>query len=151
MSVTLFLLHRWVHLCLILDSTHKWYHVVFVFVDLTSLNMIISSYIHVAANGIALFFWWLSSIPLSTCTTSSLSGHLSVAFRLFPGLGCSEQCCREHGVHVSFWIRVLSGYMPRVGLLDHVVTDIHVESVYPYLLTSLTHSFIHPYNVHIYS
>ena len=30
-SVSLFLFCRWVHLCRILDSTYKWYHMVFVF------------------------------------------------------------------------------------------------------------------------
>ena len=33
-----------------LDSTYKWYHIIFVFFCLTSLSMIISSSIHVAAN-----------------------------------------------------------------------------------------------------
>ena len=38
----------------ILDSTYKWYHTVFVFLFLTSLSMIISSCVHVAANDIIL-------------------------------------------------------------------------------------------------
>ena len=37
---------------------------------LTSLSTRVSSSIHVAANGIILFFLWLSSIPLCTYTTS---------------------------------------------------------------------------------
>ena len=45
---------------------------------LTSFSMIISSSIHVATNGIILFFLWLSGIPLYTGTTSSLSIHLSM-------------------------------------------------------------------------
>ena len=49
MSVNLF------HLCHILDSTSEWYRMVFVF--LTSLSMIVSSCIHVVANGIILFFF----------------------------------------------------------------------------------------------
>ena len=48
--MSLFLFHRYVHLCHILDSTHKWYPMIFVF--LTSLCMIISRSIHIAANGI---------------------------------------------------------------------------------------------------
>ena len=32
--------------------------------------------VQVAANGILLFFSWLSSTPLYMCTTSSLSTHL---------------------------------------------------------------------------
>ena len=46
---------------------------IFVFLCLTSLSMIVSRSIHVAANGIISFFLWLSNIPLYICTTSSLS------------------------------------------------------------------------------
>ena len=55
---------------------------VFIFLFLISLHTIISKSIHVAANGIIYSFLWLNSIPLYTCTTSSLSfpvvvdGHL---------------------------------------------------------------------------
>ena len=45
--------------------------------------MIISSYIHVAANGIILFCIWLSSIPLYIWTTSSLSTLLKNRLILF--------------------------------------------------------------------
>ena len=37
-SVSLFLFCRYIHLCYILDSTYKWYHVVFVFLFLTYLT-----------------------------------------------------------------------------------------------------------------
>ena len=46
-----------VPLCHILDSRYKWYHMVFVFFWLNSLRMRVSSSIHVAANGIILFFF----------------------------------------------------------------------------------------------
>ena len=60
----------------ILDPIYKWDHMVFVF--LSSHSMIISSCIHVAANGIISFFLlWLSCIPLYICTTT-LSIHLSM-------------------------------------------------------------------------
>ena len=51
------------HLCHVLDSTYKWYHV-FVFLWLTSLNMTLSSSIHVAENVIFHSFLWLSSAIL---------------------------------------------------------------------------------------
>ena len=35
---------------------------------------------------------------------------------LRPCVGCCKQCCCEHGVHVSFQIRVFSRYMPRSGI-----------------------------------
>ena len=60
-------------ICIIfLDSTYKWYHMIFVFLLLTSLSMIISRSIYVAANDIISFFLQLSNIPLCICTTFSL-------------------------------------------------------------------------------
>ena len=41
-----------------LDSTYKWYHIIFVFVWFTSLTMIISRSNHVIVNGIILFFFY---------------------------------------------------------------------------------------------
>ena len=48
----------------------------FVFLCLTSLSMIISRSIRVAADGILSFFLWLSNIPLCIYTKSSLSAYL---------------------------------------------------------------------------
>ena len=71
-SVTPFLLNRLI--CTVfLDSTYKRYHMIFVFLWLTSLNMTIFRSIHVTANGIISFFLWLSNIPLYRYITSSLS------------------------------------------------------------------------------
>ena len=58
MPVSLFLFCRKFYLCHILDSTYKRYHMVFVFLLLTSLSMMISSSIHVATNGIISFFFY---------------------------------------------------------------------------------------------
>ena len=55
MSVSLLLFSRWVHLCHVLDSTYKWYHMV-----LSSsfwLSMVISKSINVSANDISKFFF----------------------------------------------------------------------------------------------
>ena len=60
LSVSLFLFCRQVHLCRILDSTYKWYHM-YVFLFLTSLSMRLS--IASILLQMALFLW-LSSIPL---------------------------------------------------------------------------------------
>ena len=59
-------------------------------------------------------FLCLSSIPLSVCITfflihSSVDGHLGC----FHGLPIVNSAAMNMGVHVSFQIRVLSGYMPR--------------------------------------
>ena len=45
-SMNLFLCHKSVHLCHILDSTYTWYRTVFVFLWLTSFSVIISSSIY---------------------------------------------------------------------------------------------------------
>ena len=63
---------------------------------------------------------WPSSIPPCTCNTSSLDIHRSVD-RLFPRPGYCEQRCHGHGVPVSFWFILLSGYMSRSGLLNHML------------------------------
>ena len=57
LSVSLFLFHRYVHLCHILDSTFKYFSF-----WIPSLSMIISRSIHIAANGIISFFVWLTNI-----------------------------------------------------------------------------------------
>ena len=61
-----------------LDSTYKWYHMIFSFLWFTSLTVMISGFIHVAAKDIISLFYWLSSIPLYIRITSSLSIHLSM-------------------------------------------------------------------------
>ena len=56
--VCMFLFHKKVRLCYILDSTCKCYHMAFVFLFLISFKVIISRSIHVA--GMALFHSFLS-------------------------------------------------------------------------------------------
>ena len=106
-SINMFLFHRYVHLCHILDSTCKWYHTVFVFLFLASFNMIISRSIHVAANGIILFLLWLSSIPLcaySHWDVVPTSGYFwGSEERHFPPCWCSiSPLCPEHHVTPEF-------------------------------------------------
>ena len=90
----------------VLDST-MWYRMVFDFLILTSLSMIISSCIHVAANGIILLFLFLSSITLYIWTTPFLI-HLSVDEHLgcFPVLTIVNSGALKIGMHLSFWITV---------------------------------------------
>ena len=65
----------WICLCFVnkficiifLDSTYKQYHIVFVFLWLTSLVMIIFRSTHVAANGNSSSFLWLSNISVHIC------------------------------------------------------------------------------------
>ena len=103
-------------ICYNLVSTYKWHHMIFVF--LTSLSMMISSCIHVAANGIHLFFL-MAELCSIVYMYSSFFIHPSVGH-----LGCLQVLAIVNSaavnteVHVSFWITVLC---PRMGLLDHVV------------------------------
>ena len=71
---------------------------------------------------VALFhsFSWLSSIPVYICTTSSLSIHLPRAFRLLLCCAIVNRVSLNAGVHIALPIRLLSGYVPGAGLLDHM-------------------------------
>ena len=84
--------------------------------------MIIFRCIHVAANGIISFFLWLSNMPLyiymyHIFIHSFVDGHLGC----FYVLAIVNSTSVNIGVHVSFQIMVFSGYMPRSGLLEHMV------------------------------
>ena len=62
-------------------------------------------------------FLWLNNIPLYICTTSSLSIHLSNRhLGCFRVLAIVNSVSMKIGVHVSFQIIGLSGYMPRCGI-----------------------------------
>ena len=84
---------------------------------LTAPSMVISSCIHVAANGIICSCLWLSSIPLCVHTTSSL--FISICWRTFGLFPCF--CLLWTAVHAPGWITASSGYTPGIGLLDHTV------------------------------
>ena len=123
MSMTLFLFYSLILLCYSLDSTCMWYHMVFVFVFLTSFSKIISRSICVTAGGIISFFLWLSSIPLYICTTSSLATHLSMdiyvvsmSWLLWIVLQWTLGCMYLFELWFSLDI------CPGFGLLDHMTT-----------------------------
>ena len=67
-SISVLQIHSFVPI--FLDPICKWYHMIFVFVWLTSLSMISPRSIHVGANDIMCSFLWLNNIPLyiSTCS-----------------------------------------------------------------------------------
>ena len=99
----LFLFCKWVHSCQALDCKYKWCHMVFVFIWFTSLSIIISRSIHVAANGIILFLLWLSSIPFHPFIWQW-------TFRCFHALAIVNSAAVNIMMHVLFRVTVLSGY-----------------------------------------
>ena len=74
--------------------------------------MITSSFIHVTAQDIILFFSWLSSIPFYILHIffihSSVGGHLGCVHVLT----IVNSAALSIGIHVTFWIIVLSGHIP---------------------------------------
>ena len=93
---------------------------VFVCFWLTSLSMIISNCIHVAADDyFILFYGWV--VFHCIYVPHILYTFICWWFRLFPCIDYCEQCCYEHRVHVSFGIIVLSSICSGVGFLDHMV------------------------------
>ena len=70
-------------------------------------------------------FLWGSSIPLCVCVCVCVYTHISIFFihsSVDGHLGCFHVLAIVNsgavniGVHVSFWMRVSSGYMPRNGI-----------------------------------
>ena len=64
-SVCLFMFYIYIHLYYFLDSTYRWYQIVFSFLSvwLISLSITLSRFIHGAANG-TIYFLCPSNIPL---------------------------------------------------------------------------------------
>ena len=101
--------------------------------------MRVSSSIHVDANGIILFFLWLSSIPLhiyihhTFLIQSSVDGHVGC----FHVLAIVNSAAMNMGEDVSLLSRVLSGFIPKSGIAGS-----YASSMYRFLryLQTLLHS-----------
>ena len=90
---------------------------ILVFLWVTSLNMMISRSIHVAANGIISFLLMAEYIFHFIYMSHLL--YLFIywwTFRLFPILAIVNNAAVNTGVHVSFQTMFFSGYMPRSGI-----------------------------------
>ena len=113
---------------------------IFVFLWLTSLSIIIPRFIRVVANGIS-FFLWRSSIPLYIYIYSSVDGHLDCLHVL----AIVNSAAVNIGVHVSFWIRVFSGYMPRNGMAGSYGNSVFclVRNLYTVLCSGCTNLHSH--------
>ena len=106
-----------VHLCHILDSRYKWYHMAFVFhFWLTLLSMRATSSNHAAANGIILLFYgW---IVLHCVYILILLNPFLCQWHLgcFNVLAIVNSAARNIRVYESFSREVLSGYEPKCGI-----------------------------------
>ena len=83
--------------------------------DLTSLSMRVSSSIHVAANGVILFFFmaeWYSVVYIYILIYSSVN----VNFSCFQVLTIVNSAAMNIRVHVSFSRKILCRYMPKSGI-----------------------------------
>ena len=100
-----------------LDSMCRWYHMIFVFLCLTSLCIIFSRFIHVAANGITSFcYGWVIFHCINTSVyhiffiQSSVRRHLGY----FHVLAIVNSAALNNGVHASFLVTVLCSYIHSV-------------------------------------
>ena len=99
-SLNLFLFCKYFHLFYFLDSSYKWYHIIFGFLYLTSLNMIIPRSIPVAADGVISFLF------CGFLVHSSADGHV----------GCSHALAIINPAPVNFRVRVSFIYLAVLGL-----------------------------------
>ena len=115
---------------------------VFTFLFLTSLSMIISKSMHVAANGIISFLLWLSNIPLyHIFVHSSENGHLGCLH----ALAIINSAAMNIGYMYRFKLQFSLNICPKVGLLD-IITLVFIFKGTSILLSPVATPFYIPAN-----
>ena len=99
MSASLFLFHRYIHLCCLSDPTFK----VFVFLFLSLLSVIISRSIHVAANGFVSLFFMAQYYSICVCVCVHVHKRVHKCTRVNHIFFIHSSVNGHYiGVHVSF-------------------------------------------------
>ena len=87
-----------------------------IYLSVSDLSITISGFIHVAANGIILFFLGLNSILLYMYHIFFIHSSAYGSSGRFHVLAVVSSAAVNIRVHVSFLNRLFSGYMPRSGI-----------------------------------
>ena len=90
-----------------------------IYLSVSDLSITISGFIHVAANGIILFFLGLNSIPLYMYHIFFIHSSAYGSSGRFHVLAVVSSAAVNIRVHVSFLNRLFSGYMPRRVRVGH--------------------------------
>ena len=127
------------------------FHLIIVYdicLSLTLLSMIISRSIHVAANGIILFFLWLSSIPLYICTSSFYPFLCWWMFSLFPCLDLANSATMNTRCMYLFELCFSLDKCLWVWLLDHMIVLYLVFVLFCFVFV-LIFLGLHPWHVEV--
>ena len=150
MSASLFLFHKWVPLCHIIDSTYKWYYVA-ICLSLSDLFYLVNLWVHSCC--CKFHFLWSNSILFCVCVcVYTHTPHIFIHSSVDGHLGCFcvpaivNSAALNIGMNVSFQIKVLSDKCPGMELLDHMATLFLIFWGMPILFSIVTAPIFIPTN-----